>query len=104
MSDNPEQVTLKDVYDLVDSSRKETAQQIEKVNGDVTDVKVSVGKIETKLDDHDRRITENKTGLGKLQEQARQRLIRTASAGGLAGTLAAIILQIIATLTRSPAP
>ncbi len=104
MTDGDGGVTLKDVYDLVDNSRKETAQQIEKVNGDVVEVKVAVGKVETKLDSHDERIRDNTTDIGTLREQARQRLIRTASAGGIAGTIAAIILQIIAAMTRTPTP
>ena len=50
------EVTIKDVYELVDKSRKETAKAINKVNGDVTDVKVKVGKIETKLDAQEKRM------------------------------------------------
>lgn len=95
MDDNPQQVTLKDVYDLVDNSRKETADQIEKVNGNVTELKVDVGKLETKLDGHDSRIEQNETDIRTLRERLNSELRRAAAAGGITGVLANIVLEVI---------
>ncbi len=101
------EITIKDVYDLVDKSRKETASQIEKVNGDVTKVKVKVGKIETKLDaqrermnGQDDKINANTTALNMMRERYMKQLQKASGVGGITGTLAAIIIALIELFSR----
>ncbi len=101
------EVTIKDVYELVDKSRKETAKAINKVNGDVTDVKVQVGKIETKLDSHEKRmngqddkINAGITELKTMRERYMKQLQKAAGVGGITGTLAAIIVAVIEFFSR----
>ena len=101
------EITIKDVYELVDQSRKETSQQFEKVNGDITDVKVQVGKIETKLDSHEARmngqddkIKANTDDLKTMRERYMKQLQKAAGVGGVTGTLAAIIIVLIEFFSR----
>ena len=101
------EITIKDVYELVDKSRKETSKQIQKVNGDVTDVKVQVGKIETKLDavedrmnGQDDKIEANVTALNTMRDRYMKQLQRAAGVGGVTGTLAAIIVALIEFFSR----
>lgn len=101
------EVTIKDVYELVDKSRKETAKAINKVNGDVTDVKVKVGKIETKLDavedrmnGQDDKIEVNTTALNTMRDRYMKQLQKAAGVGGVTGTLAAIIVAMIEFFSR----
>ena len=101
------EITIKDVYDLVDKSRKETSTQIEKVNGDVTDVKVKVGKIETKLDAQEKRmngqdakIDANADAVNTMRDRYMKQLQKAAGVGGITGTLAAIIVALIEFFSR----
>lgn len=102
------EITIKDVYDLVDRSRKETAVQIQKVNGDVTDVKVQVGKIETKLDAQEERmngqddkIKANTDELKTMRDRYMKQLQKAAGIGGVTGTIAAIIVALIDFFSKS---
>ncbi len=102
------EVTIKDVYELVDRSRKETAKQLVKVNGDLTDVKVQVGKIETKLDSHekrmngqDERIDDNADELKTMGDRYMRYLQKAAGVGGATGTIAAIIIALIDFFSKS---
>lgn len=102
------EITIKDVYDLVDRSRKETAVQIEKVNGDVTKVKVKVGKIETKLDaqrermdNQDDKIDANTAALNTMRDRYMKQLQKAAGVGGVTGTIAAIIIALIDFFSKS---
>lgn len=94
MTDADQNVSLKDVYDLVGETRKEISTQVEKVNGDVTDLKVSVGQIETKLDGHDDRIGDNTSRIRVLEEKIRTQRLRAAELGGVVGGAVTIILRI----------
>ena len=101
------EITIKDVYELVDQSRKETSQQFEKVNGDITDVKVQVGKIETKLDSHETRmngqddkIKANTDEVNTMRDRYMKQLQKAAGVGGITGTLAAIIVALIEFFSR----
>ena len=101
------EITIKDVYELVDQSRRETSQQFEKVNGDITDVKVQVGKIETKLDSHEARmngqddkIEANSDDLKTMRDRYMKQLQKAAGVGGVTGTLAAIIIVLIEFFSR----
>lgn len=88
-----ENVSLKDVYDLVDSSRKELSTSIEQVNGDVTDIKVQVGKIETNMNNQDSRITDNTSRVRILEKKVHDQRVRAAQLGGVVGGVITIILQ-----------
>ena len=101
------EITIKDVYELVDQSRRETSQQFQKVNGDITDVKVEVGKIQTKLDSHEARmngqddkIEANTTGVNTMRDRYMKQLQKAAGVGGVTGTLAAIIIVLIEFFSR----
>lgn len=89
------EVSLKDVYDLVGESRKELSTQIEKVNGDVTDIKVQVGQVETKLDNHTTRIVQVEKDVRKLSEKVNAMRLRAAELGGLAGVGVNVILRAL---------
>ncbi len=93
MSDQEQNVTLRDVYDLVGEAKKESSTQFEKVNGDITDLKVSVGKVETKLDGQDVRISANENALGTLRNKIHDQRVRAAQIGGLAGVVITAILR-----------
>ncbi len=88
-----ENVSLKDVYDLVDSSRKELSTSIEKVNGDVTDIKVQVGQIETNMGNQDTRITDNTSRVRTLEKKVHDQRLRAAQLGGVVGGVITIVLQ-----------
>ncbi len=88
-----ENVSLKDVYDLVDSSRKELSTSIEKVNGDVTDIKVQVGQIETNMGNQDTRITDNTSRVRTLEMKVHDQRLRAAQLGGVVGGVITIVLQ-----------
>lgn len=89
-----ENVTLKDVYELVDTSRKETAAQITQVNGDVVDLKVQVGKIDTRLEGQDVRIAANTSALNTLRDAVATQRIRSAQLGGIAGVIVTGTLKL----------
>lgn len=90
-----ENVTLRDVYELVDSSRKETAQAIEKVSDDVVELKVDVGKMNTRMDGQDVRIEANTTGMGTLRNKVTTQRIRSAQLGGIAGVVVTAGLRLL---------
>lgn len=92
--DNPN-VTLKDVYQLVGQARKDTSDEIAKVNGDVVDLKVAVGKIDTKLDGQVDRVDNLDDRVGDLDRDFRKVLSRAQQRGGIAGTLAAVLISAI---------
>lgn len=93
------EVELKDVYELVDRSRKEQAEAIGKVHSDVVEVKVQVGKLETRLDDHSSRIGNLEKN---YQDLVRKALVRGSEAGGVVGFLSAALLRVIELLASRP--
>jgi peptidoglycan hydrolase CwlO-like protein len=90
-----EEVSLKDVYDAVGETRKELSDQIEKVNGDVVDVKVAVGKIETKLDTHEIRIKVVEDEQKTLRDKVHEQRVKAAQMGGLAGVGITALLRAL---------
>ena len=91
--DNP--VSLRDVYDLVGESRKELSTQIEKVNGEVVDLKVDVGKVNTRMESQDVRIEANTNALGTLRDAVQTQRIRSAQLGGIAGVVVTGALKVL---------
>ena len=86
------EVSLKDVYELVDNSRKETSEQLEKVNGNVTKNQVALGKLETKMeakadliDNNKDRLDGHDAELKTLSDKVHDQRVKAARIGGLAG-------------------
>ncbi len=66
---NGDPVTQQQFYDTMDGTKKDILKAVEKVNGHTQDLRVDVGKVQTSLDTHEKRMDGLDTTIEKQDDK-----------------------------------